>query len=112
MIAARLEVERRRGLLIETARELQNRLSPGKLTHDAWEGVKVKGADIAENAVDAVRARPLATAGVLAAVTMYLARRPLIDLAGKLGGGVKTARTRRKRKKSQETKTETVNDPA
>ncbi len=108
MVAARLEVERRRGGMIEAARELQLRLSPGKLTHDAWEGVKGKGADMAETAVDAVRARPLATAGVIAAVTMFLAREPLMDLAGKLFDGGKSNRPKRKRKKTKETKTESV----
>ena len=48
---------------------------------DAWEGAKEKGADLAEDAVDAVRARPLAPAASSPAITMFLAREPLIDLA-------------------------------
>ena len=55
-------------------------------------GAKDKGADLAENAVDAVRARPLASTGVVAAIAMFLAREPLIGLAGKLAG--KEARKR------------------
>ena len=107
ILAARLEVERRRGRLIDTGRELQARLSPKKLTHDAWEGAKSKGADLAENAVDAVKARPVAAVGVIAAVTMFLARGPLIDLVGNLAGSAK-ARPARRRKKTEETKTESV----
>ena len=89
--AARIEAARARGRLMESAHALQARLSPNVLARDAWEGVKMKGADLAEDAVDAVRARPLATTGVVAALAMFLAREPLMGLAGKLidGGGDK-----------------------
>lgn len=112
VVAARIEAERRRGQLIETAKALQARLSPRKLGHDAWEGVKHKGAGLAEDAVDAVKARPLATAGIVAAITMFLAREPLKDLAGNLVDGAKTARARRHQRKRSRTKTEKVDDPA
>lgn len=102
--AARSEAERRRARLMATAHELQDRLSPKTLARDAWQGAKEKGADLAEDAVDAVRARPLAASGVVAAITMFLAREPLIDLAGKLVDGAK-GKTR-KRPKAQKTKTE------
>ena len=80
--AARIEVERARGRLIGTAQELQERMSPKVLARNTWQGAKEKGADLAEDAVDVVRARPLATGGVVAAITMFLAREPLMDLAG------------------------------
>ena len=98
--AARIEVERSRSRLMATAHELQERLSPRTLARDAWEGAKVKGADLAEDAVDAVRARPLAATGLVAAVALFLAREPLMDLAGKLvdGGSDKKPRKRRKAK--------------
>ena len=99
--AARIEVERSRARLMSTAHELQERLSPKTLARDAWEGAKIKGADVVEDAVDAVRARPLAATGVVAAIAMFLAREPLMDLAGKLVDGVsekKKSRTRRKAK--------------
>ena len=85
--AARIEVERTRASLMETAQDLQARLSPKTLAHNAWEGAKVKGADLAEDAVEAVRRRPLAATGVVAAIAMYLAREPLKDLAGRIVGG-------------------------
>jgi hypothetical protein len=95
--AARYEVERSRARLMGTAQELQERLSPKTLARSTWEGAKMKGADLAEDAVDAVRSRPLATGGVIAAIAMFLAREPLIGLAGKLVDGVNAKRTKAKR---------------
>lgn len=109
--AARIEAERARTRLIATAEQLQQRLSPKKLTKDAWEGAKDKGADLAENAVDAVRSRPLAATGVVAAISLFLAREPLMDLAGKIAHGFSAKRATKKRPKtSRPTKkdTETV----
>lgn len=87
--AARAEVDRSRARVMATAHELQDRLSPKALARNTWQGAKEKGADLAENTVDAVKARPLAATGVVAAITMFLAREPLIDLAGKVVGGRK-----------------------
>ena len=102
--AARIEAERARARLMETARELQARLSPGTLAQNAWGGAKSKGADLAEDAVDAVRRRPAIAGGVVAAIAMFLAREPLIDMAGKLAGGVGTKRkVRQSRKKAAAT---------
>ena len=109
--AARIEADRARTRLFATAEQLQQRLSPKKLTKDAWEGAKDKGADLAENAVDAVRSRPLAATGVVAAISLFLARAPLMDLAGKIAHGFGTKRATKKRPKtSRRTKkdTETV----
>ncbi len=99
--AARIETERSRARVMATAHELQERLKPGTLARDAWEGAKVKGADLAEDAIDAVKARPYAATGVLAAIAMFLAREPLIDLAGKLVDGASEKRAARKRRKTQ-----------
>ena len=100
--AARAEVDRSRARVMATAHELQ----------DAWQGAKEKGADLAEDAVDAVRARPLATTGVVAAITMFLAREPLMDLAGRLVDGVGEKRKSRKARKArpQQQETEKAND--
>ena len=86
--AARIEVDRSRARLMSTAHELQDRLSPKTLARNTWQGAKEKGADMAEDAVDAVKARPLAATGVVAAITMFLAREPLFDLAGRIADGV------------------------
>jgi hypothetical protein len=116
--AARIEVERSRARLmadidhiVDLAQSLQHKLAPSTLMRDAWEGAKGKGADLAEDAVDAVRSRPLATGGVVAAVTLFLAREPLIDLAAKLlgsgkdkaNGKAKASKRRKVRSKHQDT---------
>jgi hypothetical protein len=98
--AARLEAERRRARLMAIAHELQERLSPGTLARGAWQGAKEKGADMAETAVDAVRSRPLAATGVVAAIAMLLAREPLMELAGRIADGVGEKRKTRKRRKA------------
>ena len=107
IVAARLAVERSRARLMGTAHELQERLSPKTLAKGAWQGAKEKGADMAEDAVDAVKARPIAATGVVAALTMFLAREPLWELATKIAGGVsdkrKTRKTRKKAAKNQQT---------
>ena len=106
IIAARAEVDRSRSRLLDTAHELQERLSPRTLARNTWEGAKEKGADLAENTFDAVRSRPLAATGVVAAITMFLAREPLIDLAGKVvGRGKKTRKPKAAKAKENETET-------
>ena len=109
ILAARAAVERSRARVMATAQELQERLSPKVLAKGAWQGAKEKGADLAEDAVDAVRSRPLTTTGVVAAITMFLAREPLIDLAGRLADGVSKSRKARKAK-SRQPATEKAND--
>ena len=99
--AARLEVDRSRARVMSTAHELQDRLSPRTIAKGAWQGAKEKGADLAEDAVDAVRARPIAATGVVAAITMFLAREPLMDLAGKIAGSVGEKRKTRKAAKAR-----------
>jgi hypothetical protein len=100
---ARAEVERRRSRMMATAHELQVRLSPGTLAKGAWQGAKEKGANLAEDAVDAVRARPIAATSVVAAITMFLAREPLMDLAGRVVDGAKEKKKKCKaRKKNKE----------
>ena len=102
--AARIEAERSRARVMATAQELQDRLSPKTLARGAWEGAKMKGADLAEDAVDAVRARPAAATGVVAAIALFLAREPLMDLAGKLANGVSSkGRKKTAKRKSKNT---------
>jgi len=96
--AARIQAAKARGQLMETAHQLQQRLSPGVLAQNAWQGAKSKGADLAEDAVDAVRSRPAVAGGIVAAIALFLAREPLIDAAGKLASGA------RKRRKSAKVK--------
>jgi ElaB/YqjD/DUF883 family membrane-anchored ribosome-binding protein len=112
ILAARAEVDRSRARVMASAHELQERLSPKVLAKGAWQGAKEKGAGLAEDAVDAVRARPLTATGVAAAITMFLAREPLIDLAGRMVDGVGEKRKSRKTRKAEtkQQSTEKAND--
>lgn len=102
---ARTEAEQSKHRLMALVQELQARLAPGTLAKDAWEGAKSKGADLAEEAVDAVRKRPIAATGAVAAVALFLARAPLMDLAGKLWNG-KADKPKRKTSKTKGAPTE------
>lgn len=104
--AAEFRVERARTQLIGTLHELSRQVQPHRIIEEAWEKAKDKGADLAENAVDAVSKRPVAAGAVIAGVVAFLAREPLIGLAGKLYSGAKV-KTRRRRKAPQKAKTET-----
>jgi hypothetical protein len=105
--AARIEAERSRAQLLGTAKLLQHRLEPGKLTRDAWQSAKEKGADLAEDAVDAVRKRPYAAGGAVAAIALFIAREPVMELFRRLSG-VMTSDDRKKPKRS---KRSTKNEP-
>jgi len=100
--AARFEADRARSQLMTTAHRLQNRISPGTLAQNAWEGAKDKGASLAENAVDAVRSRPVAATSVMAAIALFLAREPLMDLAGRATDKVRSKTRRKSKTKSTE----------
>ena len=86
---AKQEAERARRRLLATAAELQQRLKPGTLAHNAWAGVKDKSGEIADDAVEAVKARPVPVAAALTAFTLFLARAPLKAAVSRLfsGGG-------------------------
>ena len=110
VMRARMDAERARARLLGTFRsleqpflDLKQQLTPNHLMREAWEGAKEKGADLAEEAVDAVRARPFAATGVVAAIALFLAREPLMDLAGKIVG---SASNKRKARKDRKPKTE------
>jgi ElaB/YqjD/DUF883 family membrane-anchored ribosome-binding protein len=94
---AEFEVDRTRARLLATLNEVSHQFEPHRLMQEVWVKAKDKGADLAEDAVDAVRARPIAATGVVAAITMFLAREPLMDLAGKLVDGAK-GKSKKRRK--------------
>jgi len=74
---AKQEAERARRRLASTAAELQQRLKPGTIASNAWAGVKDKSGEMADDAVEAVKARPVPVAAALAAFTLFLARAPI-----------------------------------
>ena len=77
LVEAEGEVARSREQVVETLHELADLLAPQKIAKTVWESAKVKGADMAEDAVDAVKRRPVAATGLVAAITMFLAREPI-----------------------------------
>ena len=81
---ARQRADAARRHLLATATELQERLRPGTIASNAWEGVKDKSGEIADDAVEAVKARPVAAASVLAAFTLFLARHPIKSAVSRL----------------------------
>lgn len=84
---ARREAERARRSLAATLAELQERLRPGTIASNAWEGVKDKSGAIADDAVEAVKSRPMIVSAVVAAFTLFLARAPLRSAASRLFSG-------------------------
>ena len=87
IVVERAEVKRTRARLVATARELQERFNPHTLVRDVWDSAKEKGAGLAEEAVDAVRKRPMVAGGVIAALALFLGRDPILDYASKLMNG-------------------------
>lgn len=112
IIAAKAEAQRARRRLLDTIEsfeapimELKQQLTPRHIMSEVWQGTKEKGADIAEDAVDAVRTRPLAAGGVVAALALFFAREPLMNLAGKVTKSFTTKRaTKTPRKASRKPK--------
>ena len=102
VVAARIEVEKRRASLIDVAHQLQARLAPATLAGEAWEKAKNKGADLAEDAVDAVRSRPVAVGGVAAAIALFLAREPIKEAAGRAYDAMTSKSEPRKRNKTED----------
>lgn len=74
---ARYEAVQARKRLASTAGALQYRLKPGTIVNHAWEGVRDKSSVIADDALQAVKDRPRAASGVLAAIVIFLVRHPL-----------------------------------
>jgi hypothetical protein len=82
MSAADLEQAKRnvtmaRGRLDTSLVALQQRLRPGNLATEAWDGVKDKSEELAEGALDAVKKRPAAVSMAIGAFALFLAREPL-----------------------------------
>lgn len=84
---AKYEAEYARRKFDATLVEIQQRLQPATLTNNAWEGVKDKGSEIASEAVQAVKERPIAVSAALAAFTLFLARAPIKSAVSRLISG-------------------------
>jgi ElaB/YqjD/DUF883 family membrane-anchored ribosome-binding protein len=83
---AKREAEAARARLESTLGTLQQRLKPKTLVNDAWEGVRDKSSDIADDAMQAVKERPGMASAAVAAFVVFLARNPLRKAATHLFG--------------------------
>jgi hypothetical protein len=77
ILKAKREEALARRRLQATVGELQRRLKPATLATNAWEGVTDKAGSIADDAVEAVKARPMAASAAVGAFTLFLARQPI-----------------------------------
>jgi hypothetical protein len=84
---ARREALRAKARFERTLAAVQHRLSPGNLAEEAWDGVKDKSADLAGNALEAVKSRPRAVSLALGALALFLARAPLKRAVSRLISG-------------------------
>ena len=97
--------------LLLYAKRKKDSLTPGHLAHGAWEATKSKTVDVAEDAIDAVRKRPVAASSAVAALALFIAREPLMDLAGKLMSSKGKTRPAKPRKgKARKKKVEKVDE--
>jgi hypothetical protein len=84
---AKREALRARARFEQTLAAVQQRLKPGNLAEEAWDGVKDKSADLADNALQAVKSRPKAVSLALGALAIFLARQPLKRAVSRLVSG-------------------------
>ena len=80
---AKRDAVRARGRFEATLAAVQQRLRPGSLAEEAWDGVKDKGADLADGALQAVKKRPGTVSVALGAFALFLARGPLTKAVGR-----------------------------
>ena len=74
---AKRDATRARARLDSTIGALQLRMHPKTLANEAWDGVRDKGTDLADGALDAVKKRPAVVSAALGAFVLFLARDPL-----------------------------------
>lgn len=66
--------------LARTVVALQSRLKPSALAREAIDDLKEVGGEMARSGVEAVKRNPLPALGVVAALTAFVARKPLARL--------------------------------
>jgi len=88
LVQAQIEVEQAKRRLSSTLGTVKYRLAPGTIMNNTWDGVRGKGSEFAEGAIQAVKDRPMTVSSILAAIFIFLARDPLWSLvSGWLHGG-------------------------
>ncbi len=66
--------------LAKTVVALQSRLKPSVLAREAIEDLKEVGSDIARSGLETVKRNPVRSAGIVAAITALLVRKPIARL--------------------------------
>lgn len=72
LVRAKADAAASRARLVDTAHELQTRLKPAVIAGNAVESAKRKSEEIAEDAVEAVKRRPVAASAAAAGVAAML----------------------------------------
>jgi hypothetical protein len=86
---AKLEATAARERLLTSLRTLQARLSPSTLATSAWDNVRDRGEQVANDVRRAAARRPMVSGAVVASLLAFIARRPLRRLIARV-----TRRTR------------------
>lgn len=107
---AKIEAERARKRLAATLDEIFDKLTPGALANRAWSGVRDKGSELADGAVEVVKARPAATAGVIAAGLLFLARGRIVSAASRLVAGDDKSRPKSSKRGTKQKRVTGVKD--
>ncbi len=81
---AQYEAIQAKNRIISTAGALQYRLKPATIANQAWEGMRDRSTELADDALQAVKERPGAASGVVAAIVVFLARHPLWRVATRI----------------------------
>lgn len=80
LIAAEAQVQAARGRFFETLGEVQERLKPATLAHNAVETAAQGVASTARKGAEAVRTRPVAAAAIAGTVGLVFARGWIVDM--------------------------------
>ncbi|MCJ8189913.1 hypothetical protein [Sphingomicrobium aestuariivivum] len=87
LIDAKNAVEAKRAQLMHSVKytvgEAKRRLAPDLLAEQAWEKVKRKSSDTAHSAYLEAKAKPWLVGGIAAAIGLFLARKPVGEMAVK-----------------------------
>lgn len=100
---AELEAKVARGDFLRSVDEAKERLAPGRLKDDAVRQLRQTADNIRQDAIGTVRRHPLLVGGVVATVTGWILRKPLMALSRTAGVSMRKAWDARK---NQETSNE------
>jgi hypothetical protein len=93
---AKAEAERARKRFAETLACVGAEM-PGAVANQAWTEVRDKGSELADDAVEAVKKRPVAASAAVAAIGLFLARDQITSAASRLLNRRKGKRPAKKR---------------